>query len=154
MVDRRRRHRRWRRVQKRRGGNMRKGSSVCLFLPLPHYISHHRPPRRHPRRRPRPPGRLTVPFIITSMELLCCPYLNDDLAANGGEVSQDSFSGEIFGPLTTKGSDRGGFGALRFRECKHVPSPAQDWQTGGSGKTTRPLSTRIAQFGPSCWTDA
>ena len=53
----------------------------------------------------RPP-HLTVPFIITSMELPCCPYLNDDLAAaaNGGEAaSEDSFCGEIFGPLTTKG---------------------------------------------------
>ena len=66
---------------------MRKGSSVCLFLSPPHYISH-RPPRR---RRPRSPGRLTVPFIITSMELLCCPYLNDDLAANGARGSITGF---------------------------------------------------------------
>ena len=52
--------------------NMRKGSSVCLFLSLP---SLH-----------QPPCYIAVPFIMTSMELLRCPpapYLNDDLAEEG-----------------------------------------------------------------------
>ena len=60
-------------------------------------------PSLYQTRAARPP-HLAVPFIITSMELPCCPYLNDDLAANGREAaSEDSFCGEIFSPLTTKG---------------------------------------------------
>ena len=131
----------------------RKYAKRQLSLSIPLSPSLHQPPATAPSpSAPARPPHCTVHHHKYGTSLLP-PYLNDDLAPNGGEASQDSFSGEIFGPLTMKG-ERGGFGVLRFRECKHVPSPTQDWQTGGSGKTTRPLSTRIAQFGPACWPDA
>ena len=107
---------------------MRKGSSVCLLLSLP---SLHQPP---------PPCYIAVPFIMTSMELLrCpparCPYLNDDLAEEE-KHRRILFAAKFFGGRGL---------TLRTEAC---PELTQGWPRVVTGKTTRLLLARIAQFGP------